>query len=210
MTARALKATLNSVGPIVLFGLDLNGKPQAAQFPADQAGLVSKAAEQLHLRILTVTDPAVAEIAAQLPAGRIHANGKSLVPNIRADLYAKLLATAQLPVGSTALPEANTNGGRSRGDGSSLKKPVQHRLPKDWGDIVPGDLVVAHHEDDGCWYEAVVVEQNADVLTLRWRDWRWRFARHRHSLALMFAGLGAGGIRNRTGSRSATRRRGPA
>jgi hypothetical protein len=71
MTARALKATLNSVGPIVLFGLDLHGKPQAAQFPADQAGLVSKAAEQLHLRILTVTDPAVAEIAAQLPAGRI-------------------------------------------------------------------------------------------------------------------------------------------
>lgn len=187
MTARALKATVNPVGPIVLFGIDQHGKPQAAHFPADQAGLVSKAAEQLHLRMLTVTDPAVAEIVAQLPAGRIHANGKGAVPNVRADLYAKLLTTAQPPGGSSALPEASRNGGRSRGDGSSLKKPVQHRLPKDWDDIVPGDLVVAHHQEDGCWYEAVVVEQNADLFTLRWREWRWRVARHRQSLALMFA-----------------------
>jgi hypothetical protein len=53
-----------------------------------------KAAEQLKLRVLTVADPAIAELAAKLPAGRIYASGKGLVPNVSAALYTKLLAAA--------------------------------------------------------------------------------------------------------------------
>ena len=34
----------------------------------------------MHLRLVEVTEPEVAEIAALLPAGRLHANGKGLIP----------------------------------------------------------------------------------------------------------------------------------
>jgi hypothetical protein len=44
--------------------------------------------------VLTIADPAVAELAAKLPAGRIHASGEGLVSNIRTDLYTKLVAAA--------------------------------------------------------------------------------------------------------------------
>jgi hypothetical protein len=45
----------------------------------------------MFLRLVQVTDPEVAEIAATLPAGRLHANGKGLVPYIKGDLYNELL-----------------------------------------------------------------------------------------------------------------------
>jgi hypothetical protein len=80
--------------PVVLFGVDQHGKPTAARFPEGQARLAAKAAKQLDLRVLTVATPAVAELAATLPLGRIHASGKGFVPNVRGDIYAKLLATA--------------------------------------------------------------------------------------------------------------------
>src|SRR5271166_6396779 len=94
MTQKARQSQSSSkaaVLPVVLFGVDQHGKPTAARFPEGQARLAAKAAEQLHLRVLTVANPAVAELAATLPMGRIHASGKGFVPNVRGDLYAKLL-----------------------------------------------------------------------------------------------------------------------
>jgi hypothetical protein len=64
----------------VLFGADEYAKPRAARFAAEDPDLLAKVAEAMHLRLVEVTDPDVAEIAATLPAGRLHANGKGLVP----------------------------------------------------------------------------------------------------------------------------------
>jgi hypothetical protein len=47
----------------------------------------------MYLRLVEVTDPDVAEIAAKLPAGRLHANGKGLVPYIKGELYFELLSS---------------------------------------------------------------------------------------------------------------------
>lgn len=80
--------------PVVLFGLDQRGKPTAARFAETQAALAAKAATQLRLRVLAVANPAIAELAAKLPAGRIHASGKGLVSHIRTDLYGRLVAAA--------------------------------------------------------------------------------------------------------------------
>jgi hypothetical protein len=53
--------------------------------------------------------------------------------------------------------------------------------------IAPGHLVVAQDGPQDGWYEAIVVEQNGDMFTLRWRDYprERRFARHRRSLGLL-------------------------
>jgi hypothetical protein len=176
--------------PVVLFGLDQRGKPTAAWFAESQAALAAKAATQLRLRVLTVANPAVAELAAKLPPGRIHASGKGLVSTIRTDLYGKLLAAAA--AGSQpAQPSLPPPGGpQSNGGSPKSKGPTQDRLPKDWDAIGPGHLVLAQQGLEDGWYDAVVVEQNGDMLTLRWRDppRERRFTRHRRSLGLLFPG----------------------
>ena len=100
MTQKAMHSHSNSKAaahPVVLFGVDRHGKPTAARFPEGQARLAAKAAKQLDLRVLPVATTAVAELAATLPVGRIHASGKGFVPNVRGDIYAKLLAAAGAP-----------------------------------------------------------------------------------------------------------------
>jgi hypothetical protein len=187
MTQKGKQPTLKSKPPlpIVVFGIDADGHPKAARFLEKQASIAAKAAEQLRLRVLTVTGPALTEVAARLPAGRIHANGRGLVPSIRRDLYAKLIAAAGTSAGS---------GGTAAGSGVSPGKPSDgdggkdERRPAHWDDIGKGDLVLAQESLEDGWYEAIVVEKNGDVLSLRWRDFpRERgVSRHRLSVALVY------------------------
>jgi hypothetical protein len=86
----------SSAVPVVLFGVDENGKPKGARFPENQADLATKAAGHLNLRVLEIVGPDAIDLAARLSEGRIHANGRGFVPYIRRDLYAKLVA-AHLP-----------------------------------------------------------------------------------------------------------------
>src|ERR1700683_960625 len=74
----------------VLFGADEYAKPRAARFSAEDPDLLAKAAEAMHLGLVEATDPDVAEIAATLPAGRLHANGKGLVPYIKGAMHMEL------------------------------------------------------------------------------------------------------------------------
>src|SRR6266702_4137930 len=88
-------------GPaVVLFGLDEAGKPRAASFPAAQAGLAIKAAERLKLHVLKVRNEAQVGLAAQLPTGQVHANGKGLVRPVRKSQFERLCAVAKVSVRS--------------------------------------------------------------------------------------------------------------
>ena len=84
----------SSAVPVVLFGVDDNGKPKAARFTDKHANLATKAAGHLKLHVLPIVGPVVVDLAGRVPAGRIHANGRGFVPYIRRDLYAKLVAAA--------------------------------------------------------------------------------------------------------------------
>ena len=63
-------------------------------------------------------------------------------------------------------------------------------IPKSWSEIRVGSLVIAHEGLDDGWWEAVVTEVHADVLTLRWRDYPRMAAitRNRKEVALLFSG----------------------
>jgi hypothetical protein len=167
---------------VVLFGLDAHGKPKAARFRETEAALAAKAAKQLHLRVLTSSNSAVTALAAHLPAGRIHASGRGVVPNVRTDLYTKLLAAA----GSSA-NGPSAHGDQPNDDAPRARNAGNDQFPKDWDDITRGHIVIANDSPTDGWYEAVVVERNGDMCTLRWRDWpRYRsFTRHRRALALL-------------------------
>jgi hypothetical protein len=184
MTANSTSAA-RCPSPLVLFGIDNRGKPKGARFGKEHASLAMKAASQLQLQVLAGNDPNVAEIAARLPVGRVHATGRTFVPFIRRDLYDKLVAAA---ANGNARPTSPPNGS-SGASGSTPGGSAPH-LPQNWQAIGIGDLVVAQESLEEGWYEAIVVEANGDMLTLRWRDFprQRRFARHRLRLGLLYPG----------------------
>jgi hypothetical protein len=154
----------------VLFGADEYSKPRAARFSAEDPALLAKAAEMMYLRLVEVTDPDVAELAAQLPAGRLHANGKGLVPYIKGALYNELLCATL----ATQLPQANPD-------------PAPQDLPRTWDEIGPGHLVIARETLEVGWWEAIVVERTGDLVTVRYRDYPQypNMVRHRSAIALI-------------------------
>jgi hypothetical protein len=190
MTAKAKDSTpaTRSPSPLVLFGIDNRGKPKGARFGKEHASLAMKAATQLQLKVLASSDPKVAEIAARLPVGRVHATGRTFVPFIRRDLYDRLVAAAANG-NAHATSSSSPPNGPSGASGSTPGGSAPH-LPQNWQAISVGDLVVANESREDGSYEAIVVEANGDMFTLRWRDYpRQRpIVRHRLRLGLLYPG----------------------
>jgi hypothetical protein len=188
MAQKAMHQQSNSSAalvPVVLFGVDQNGKPKAARFVEKHAQLATKAAEHLKLQILQVTAPAVAELASRVPVGRIHANGRGFVPYIRRDLYAKLLAAAGTPAQSG---QPLRQAAASTGSAQSTSPNGQPTFPKNWDDVSRNHVVIAQDTPEEGWYEALVVEINGDLLTMRWLDYprERRITRHRSTVGLLY------------------------
>ena len=187
MTAKANHSTPATTcsAPPILFGIDSRGKPKAARFGKEHADLAIKAATQLQLKVLASNDPKIADLTAELPVGRVHATGRTFVPFIRRDLYDKLVAAA---ANGNTHPTSPPNG--SSGASGSTPGGSAPRLPQNWQAIGLGDLVLASQSREDGWYEAIVVEQNGDMFTLRWRDYprQRRIVRHRLRLGLLYPG----------------------
>jgi hypothetical protein len=156
----------------IVFGADEYAKPRAARFSADDPELLAKAVATMHLRMAEVTTDDLAEIATKLPAGRLHGNGRGLVPYIRGDLYLELVL-------ETSGDEENPAG----------PDPTAQDLPGTWDDIAPGHLVVAKEALECGWWEAIVVERTGDLVTVRYRDYPQYppMVRHRSAIALISA-----------------------
>ena len=177
-----------SAVPVVLFGVDEHGKPKAARFLDKHASLATKAAEQLNLQVLRIIGPEASDLAARLPQGRIHANGRGFVPYIRRDLYAKLVVAAGGSVeGAQAATHADAAGQSGSGQ-PSPKRSDNPGHPQDWDSIAVGHVVIALQEPGEGWYEAIVTEINGDMLTTRWRHYpkERRITRHRLSVGLLY------------------------
>jgi hypothetical protein len=118
----------------------------------------------------------VAEVAKKLPLGRLYANGRGFVFNIRQSLYTEIVAALAFEP-QTALSK--------NGDKDSF--PAARGLPRNWEEIAPGHLVIAQESLDYGWWEAIVLDRKDDMLTLRFRDYPKlpKFFRHRAAVALM-------------------------
>jgi hypothetical protein len=162
--------------PLIVLGYDDDQKPRGARFDHDKPNLVTKAAEFMDLKVYQATSEDVAAVAEKLPVGRLYANGRGFVPNIRQDLYSEVLAALALE------PQAALS---LENDKDSL--PAARGLPRTWDEIEPGHLVIAQESLDNGWWEAIVLERKDDVFTLRFRDYPQlpKFFRHRSAIALM-------------------------
>jgi hypothetical protein len=169
----AAKQSAPSVALIVL-GYDEHHKPQGAQFPAADTELVAKAAQVMNLKVYQATTEDLAALAKKLPVGRLYANGRGFVPNVRQDLYSQII------VALAVVPQAAVGKDQE-------EPPVATGLPRTWDEIAPGHLVIAQETLEYGWWEAIVIGRNADMFTLRFRDYPQlpKFARHRTAIALM-------------------------
>jgi hypothetical protein len=157
----------------ILFGADEYAKPRAARFSAfsvEDAALLAKAAASLHVRLVEVTNPDLAEVAPKLPAGRLHANGKGLVPYIKGPLYLDLIAANLSDQDPPARPD-----------------PTAQEIPGSWDEIGPGHVVIAKETSECGWWDAVVIERTGDLVTVRYRDYPDcpSMIRHRSAIALI-------------------------
>jgi hypothetical protein len=189
IVTKAKSSTVETLypAPVILFGMDSRGKPKAARFRKDHAGLAVKAASQLHLQVLANNSPKIGELAAKLPVGRVHATGRAFVPFIPRDLYDKLIAVASNGKGLPPAPASATTTAAGSPPKPSGSTP---NLPESWDKIGIGDLVIAQESPEDGWYAAIVLEASGDMLTLRWQNYprASRFVRHRKRLGLLFPG----------------------
>jgi hypothetical protein len=193
------------LAPVVLFGIDSTGKPKAARFGAKHAGLATKAASQLQLRLLPGNTPNVAEITSRLPVGRVHATGRMFIPFVRRDLYDKLVLAASAGGAEQQPPAAPPSGTGGHTGGKPSGSPPN--LPRTWDEIGIGDLVIAFEDADEGWYEAIVAELHGDMLTLRWRDYPRQkpVVRHRNRLGLLRAPAAPSPTSTKTGKSAAAK-----
>ncbi len=166
----------NGIAPdLIVLGLDDDGKPRAARFPADQADLVAKAAKAMNLTVCKTDSGDLTDLAKKLPDGRLYATGRGFVPSVGRNLYDKIVERLKLagqPVPQTRDPQAD--------------QPVQD-LPCTWDDIAVGHLVIAQEALDDGWWGAIVLARDGEMLTLKWRDYPWQpnVLRHLGAVALM-------------------------
>jgi hypothetical protein len=182
---------------VVLFGLDESRKPRAARFGSAHGNLAAKAAELMSLTAFPVNSAALAEIAEKLPTGRMYANGRAFVPNVRRDLYSKLIAAAATNTGGNSQSQSDEPAQKPAAGNETGPSPaepaepvVAHGYPRDWNDISVGHLVIASGGATDGWWEAIVVGLEGDMLTLRWRDFPKypKFVQHRSAVALLKPG----------------------
>jgi hypothetical protein len=169
--------TAPSNAPLIVLGFDEQQKPRGARFVEAKPDLVTKAADLMGLRVYRTTSPDVAAIAKKLPVGRLYANGRGFVPNVRQDLYSDLVVEL---AGEPQQGAVST-------DSDKDSFPAARGLPRSWDEIGPGHLVIAQESLEYGWWEAIVIDRKDDVFTLRYRDYPNlpRFARHRSGIALI-------------------------
>ena len=68
-----------------------------------------------------------------------------------------------------------------------VMEPVNRKAPCGWADVDVGSLVLATEGPGDGWWECLVLEAEAELFTLKWRDWPDlpRFVRRRWQLALL-------------------------
>src|ERR1700720_890571 len=176
VTKSSAAAATTANPPLIVLGFDEQQKPRGAKFVDAKRDLVTKAADLMGFKVYEASPPDVAEDAKKLPLGRLYANGRGFVPNIRQSLYSDLVVV----LGQEPQAALSKNG-----DKDSL--PAARGLPRSWVEIGPGHLVIAQEALEYGWWEAIVLDRQGDTFILQYRDYPHlpKFVRHRTGIAMM-------------------------
>ena len=121
------KSSADPTAALIVLGYDDQQKPRGARFVDAKPNLVTKAADLMDLKVYQATSEDVAAIAEKLPLGRLYANGRGFVPNVRQDLYSDLIVALAVEPEAALSPET---------DKDTL--PAARGLPRTWDEVGPG------------------------------------------------------------------------
>jgi hypothetical protein len=182
---------------LLVYGLDEAGKPKGARFPATETEKVLPVATAMKLQSSQACSDEIANLGMKLPVGRIYARGKAFIPNIKRDLYDKLLAAIGSRNGGhdhsqaegTAASPATPNGGVAHApiEAGPILPPLASGLPQNWESIAAGNMILVDAGSGEGWWEAIVISRDDAILTLRYRDYPKvpKFERHISTVALI-------------------------
>ena len=197
MTKKSDKLSDSPSTQLFVYGLDEAGKPKGARFPATETEKVFPVATAMKLQSSQACSEEVANLGMKLPVGRIYARGKAFIPNIKRDLYDKLLAAigsckeehdhSQIEgtVASSATPGGSV--AHAPTETGAILPPLASGLPQNWESIAAGNMILAHESPGEGWWEAIVISRDDAILTLRYRDYPKapKFERHVSTVALI-------------------------
>jgi hypothetical protein len=197
MTSKSGKPTDPSNAQLFVYGLDEAGKPKGARFSATEAERVLPVATAMNLQCSQAGSDETSSPGMKLPIGRIYARGKAFIPNIKRDLYDKLVAALDparnendhSQVEGTAASSAASSGGgvKSLTDTGAILLPLASGLPQNWESIAAGNMILIDAGPGEGWWEAIVINRDDAILTLRYRDYPKvpKFERHISTVALI-------------------------
>jgi hypothetical protein len=197
MTKKSDKLSETSNAQLFVYGLDETGKPKGARFPAAEAEKVLPVATAMKLQSCQDCSEEAVTLGMKLPVGRIYARGKAFIPNIKRDLYHKLLTAIGPRTAEHDHPQAEQTVPSSTGpgDGSSpapaesgaILPPLASGLPQNWESIAAGNMLLVDAGPGEGWWEAIVITRDDAILTLRYRDYPKvpKFERHISTVALI-------------------------
>jgi hypothetical protein len=182
---------------LFVFGLDESGKPKGARFPATDIEKVLPVITTMKLQSREALADELGGLGMKLPVGRIYARGKAFIPNIKRDLYDKLLAMvasckeeqdppqAGRTIPGAAAPEGDTEAPAETG--SAILPTLASGLPQNWESITAGNMVLVDAGPAEGWWEGIVIARDNEILTVRYRDFPKlpKFERHISTVALI-------------------------
>jgi hypothetical protein len=173
---------------LFVLGLD-GGKPRGARF-AERTDMAVNAALNMGLSCIYPASAAFTELAAKLPRGRVYASGKAFVPNVRRDVYDKLVAIAEAASDDSVVHRAVSSATTRASPRVACVSPALPGLPRSWDGVGIGHMVLVHESPSDGWWEAVVVSRDDEILTLKFRDYPKQptFVRHISTIALVNPG----------------------
>jgi hypothetical protein len=193
MTKKSDKLSGASNAQLLVYGLDEAGKPKGARFAASDSEKVLSITKAMNLQSCQDCSEQIAAVGVKLPVGRIYARGKAFIPNIKRDLYDKLLAA----IGSSAEPDDRTHEGTAPSAAPSsvvhepteaaILPPLASGLPQNWESIAAGNMILADAGPGEGYWHAIVISRDDAILTLRYRDYPKvpKFERHVSTVALI-------------------------
>jgi hypothetical protein len=176
--------------PMFVFGHDENGKPRGARF-AETLDSTATACFDIGLKVVASIPSEMTELVNKLPLGRVYSSGKAFVPNIRKDLYDKIIVGLAKAAedGNDPVLQLNREPD-AQAQPASCVSPITSGLPRSWETIGVGHMVLVHEGPADGWWEAVVEVRDGEMLTMRYRDYPKQptFSRHINTVALVNPG----------------------
>jgi hypothetical protein len=154
MTKNSDKLSDSRSTQLFVYGLDEGGKPKGARFPATETEKVLPVATAMKLQFCQACSEEVANLGMKLPVGRIYARGKAFIPNIKRDLYDKLMAAIgsckeehdHSQIEGTVASSATSGGSvaQAPNETGAILPPLASGLPQNWESIAAGNMILSH------------------------------------------------------------------